>query len=89
MTIRIERIERIALLLAVSVYGSLGEAEQEELEAWKAESPDNLLLYQQLTDQKILSKKLKVYNSVDPEVYEAGLQKLLQMHKNLEKKTKQ
>jgi len=65
--IEFEQEHRIAYLIATFIQDKLSPAEREELDNWVGDSKENLLLFEELTDDKQLSKTLKWFHKLDVE----------------------
>ena len=61
----------ISELIVKHLHGELSSAEQLELNAWLAEKPQNLALFQQLTTGKTLTSELHGYSQLPTSVEEA------------------
>ncbi|MCW3108787.1 MAG: hypothetical protein JWQ09_3293, partial [Segetibacter sp.] len=62
-----EQEHRTAYLIATYIQEKLTPAEQEELDNWVAASKENLLLFEELTDDNQLNKTLKWFHKLDVE----------------------
>lgn len=62
-----EQADRIKFLIAGFIRETLTESEQDELDAWVSASEDNLLLFEDLTDEKTVEESLKFLDQVNTE----------------------
>lgn len=58
---------RVAYLIAAYIQQKLTPAEREELDDWVGDSKENLLLFEELTDDNQLNKTLKWFHQLDAE----------------------
>lgn len=74
----------ISRIIAKHFLGTCSPAEEDSLDKWMNEKPDNQLLFQRITDQKELSKKLNTYQSFDTEAafekFRTNLEKSKRIH---------
>lgn len=59
MTERFKHIIRVADLIAAELKGKISEAEQEELDRWKKDSPENMQLYEKYKAEEFLARKFE------------------------------
>jgi len=55
---------RVAYLIAGYIYESLTELEHDELDSWVEASDDNMILFEELTDERNIEANLAWMNSV-------------------------
>jgi len=61
-----EKAERIAYLVSRFIHNELTDEDRDELDNWISESDDNVLLFEQMTDEKNLARMMAVIIGVDP-----------------------
>lgn len=59
MTERFKHIIRVADLIAAELKGKISEVEQEELDRWKKDSPENMQLYEKYKAEEFLARKFE------------------------------
>jgi len=62
-----EKEYRTAYLIAAYIQQKLTPAERQELDDWVGDSKENLLLFEELTDDNQLNKTLKWFHKLDVE----------------------
>lgn len=62
-----EQAHRTAYLITAYIQQNLSPAERNELDNWVGDSKENLLLFEELTDDKQLNKTLKWFHQLDVE----------------------
>ncbi len=62
-----EQADRIKFLIAGFIRETLTESEQDELDAWVSASEENLLLFEDLTDENTIEESLKFLDEVNTE----------------------
>ena len=67
----------IADLVAKKIRGTINPQEQEELDRWMGESPDNRLLYERASDPRKQLEKMEIYRLFDKEKVWANLEEEL------------
>lgn len=60
-----EREYRTAYLITSFIKGDISDEEEEELEEWILQSEDNMKLFEDLTDERVLRDTLQWYHSLD------------------------
>ena len=66
---------RIAYLIAGFIQENLSPAEREELDDWVGDSNDNLILFEELTDEQNLQQSLRWFRELDMERARKRVQK--------------
>lgn len=81
----IKQWERISLLMANKLVGTLTGAEEEELNRWRDESLENSLLYDQWIEQKDAGKGYHQFFARDYHPYQVALQRHIRTRRNAQR----
>src|ERR1700712_1214350 len=82
---QLEKAERIAYLIAGFINHTLTPAEHDELDIWVEASPENMQLFEDLTDEQKSAEELHQFRQADTA---AGLKRLHQKIRDEAKATK-